>query len=72
MAYKIWWMFILPGSIAYVPAETEAAALENMRRNSFLGAPVETWNAHLYFLGKRETLFKDASDAFCWREYGSN
>jgi hypothetical protein len=39
-----WWVFRMPhGTIAHVPASSEAEAREVLVRNCYQGAPVHSW-----------------------------
>jgi hypothetical protein len=40
---RLWWVFLLPESIAHVPAESEAKARDVLRHHSYDHAPVEAW-----------------------------
>lgn len=55
---RAWWVFQLPGSIAYVPAGSEEAARAVLRKTSYQGAPVDSWPLISTRVTSREALVK--------------
>lgn len=54
--WRLWFVFELPTSRAYVPADTEAAARAALTANSYKGAPVASWPCVGSFDASRQRL----------------
>lgn len=56
MTRRIWWKFVLPSAIAFVPANSEEEAIKALANNCYQGAPARSWSTGEKIVCTREEL----------------